>query len=98
VKKALELDPLSMVVNTNVGWTLQYAGGTEEAMEAYHAALALDPTYVQAHMRLGNAYVSLGRAADAVREAETVAKLTGGSPAGLTDATASPRTPARVDM
>ena len=48
VRKALELDPMSMVVNTNLGWTLQVAGRTREAMEAYRAALALHPEYVQA--------------------------------------------------
>jgi len=39
---------MSMVVNTNLGWTLQVAGRTREAMEAYRAALALHPEYVQA--------------------------------------------------
>jgi len=34
VRKALELDPMSMVVNTNLGRTLQVAGRTREAMEA----------------------------------------------------------------
>lgn len=66
---------MSMVVNTNVGWTLQFAGRTREAMDAYRAALALDPDYLQAHMRLATAYQQLGRTAEAVAEAEHVVKL-----------------------
>ena len=83
VKKAQELDPMSMVVNTNVGWVLQYAGRTREAIDAYRIALALDPDYVQAHQRLAGAYLEIGQPGDAVKEAEKVVKLTGGSPASI---------------
>ena len=83
VSKALDLDPMSMVVNTNVGWTLQFAGRAREAMEAYRAALALDHGYVQAHQRLADALVQLGRMEEALEEAQAVSRLTGGSPPSL---------------
>jgi eukaryotic-like serine/threonine-protein kinase len=84
VGTAEELDPLSMVVLTNVGWTLSYAGRPAEAVEKCRRALALDPSYVQAHWRLGDAYLSLGRFDEAIKEVETAATLTQRSPSSLT--------------
>jgi TolB-like protein/Tfp pilus assembly protein PilF len=84
VRTAEELDPLSMVVLTNVGWTLSYAGQPGEAVEKYRRALALDPSYVQAHWRLGDAYLLLGRFDEAIKEVETAATLTQRSPSSLT--------------
>lgn len=83
VRRALHLDPLSPVVNTNVGWTLAFAGRHREAADAYGAALALDPKYVQAHMRLSGAYLELGQADDAVAEARAVVELMGENASSL---------------
>jgi eukaryotic-like serine/threonine-protein kinase len=78
VEMARELDPLSPVVMTNVGWTLSYAGRYPEAIEAYREALALSPNYLQAHMRLAGASAKLGQYDAARAEAEAVVALTGG--------------------
>jgi eukaryotic-like serine/threonine-protein kinase len=83
VERARELDPLSPVVMTNVGWTLSYAGRYQEAIEAYREALALSPNYLQAHMRLAGAYAELGQFDAARAEAEAVVALTGGKAFGL---------------
>lgn len=83
VRRALHLDPMSPVVNTNVGWTLAFAGRHREAAEAYGAALALDPKYVQAHMRLSSAYLELGRADDALAGARRVVELMGENASSL---------------
>jgi TolB-like protein/tetratricopeptide (TPR) repeat protein len=83
VRRAFDLDPMSPVVNTNVGWTLAFAGRHREAADAYRAALALDPKYVQAHMRLSSAYLLLGRADDALAEARTVVELMGENASSL---------------
>jgi serine/threonine protein kinase/tetratricopeptide (TPR) repeat protein len=83
VRKAEDLDPFSMVVLTNVGWTLDLSNRVPEAVAAYQRALSLDPDYIQAHWRLGDAYVRLGRNAEAMREIETVAALSERSPSSL---------------
>ncbi len=83
VKRARQLDPLSLVVITNVGWTLSYARRYDEAIAAYRDALALDAGYVQANQRLASAYAEVGQFDAAVAHAETVARLTGRSPASL---------------
>jgi TolB-like protein/tetratricopeptide (TPR) repeat protein len=77
VEKAKELDPLSPVVLTNVGWTMSYAGRTQDAIAAYREALALDPNYIQAHMRLAVAHANLGQFDAALAQNETVSRLRG---------------------
>jgi tetratricopeptide (TPR) repeat protein len=83
VRRAEELDPLSPVVLTNVGWTLALAGRPREAMEEYHKALALDPNYPQAHWRLGDVHRDEGRFEDAIAELETAVALTHRAPSTL---------------
>jgi TolB-like protein/Tfp pilus assembly protein PilF len=76
---ARDLDPLSLIVSTNVGWVFHRARRDEEAIAEYKRGLALDGTYLQAHMRLGDSYLAVGRFSDAIDEAETVARLSKGS-------------------
>ncbi len=83
VQIARQLDPLSLVVQTNVGWTMGYARRVEEAIAAYREALRLDANYVQAHARLGSIYASIGRFDEAVAEHETVLRLSRGSTSSL---------------
>ena len=78
---ARELDPLSLIVSTNVGWVFHRARRYDEAIAEYKRGLALDPTYLQAHMRLADSYLAVGRFADAINEGETVARLSNQSPA-----------------
>jgi TolB-like protein/tetratricopeptide (TPR) repeat protein len=75
VLAARTLDPLSLIVNTNVGWVLYRARRNDEAIAEYSKALALDPTYLQAHMRLAASYDYAGRFGEAMTEAERVAEL-----------------------
>jgi TolB-like protein/Tfp pilus assembly protein PilF len=74
-----DLDPLSLIVSTNVGWVYYRARRNEEAIAEYKRGLALDPDYVQAHIRLADAYASAGRWDDAITEAETVVRLSNGN-------------------
>ena len=77
---ARDIDPLSLIVSTNVGWVFHRAGRNEEAIAEYRRGLALDPTYQQAHMRLADSYIALRRWDDAIRETETVAQLSKQNP------------------
>ena len=72
---ARELDPLSLIVNTNVGWVLFMARRNDEAIAQYVRTLALDPTYVQAHTRLGDAYFRAARPQEAIEEMAAAARL-----------------------
>ncbi len=79
VTVARDLDPLSLVVNTNVGWVLYMARRNDEAIAQYVKTLALSAGYVQAHARLGDAYMQANRHDDAIGELTTVVRLTNDS-------------------
>jgi tetratricopeptide (TPR) repeat protein len=73
---ARDLDPLSLVVTTNVGWTLAFARRHDEAIEQFRRTLELDSTYVQARTRLVASLMAVGRADEALAEATRVVSLT----------------------
>ena len=80
---ARDLDPLSLIVSTNVGWVFHRARRNEEAIAEYKRGLSLDPNYLQAHMRLTDSYLAVGRFDDAIDESETVARLSNRSSADI---------------
>ena len=83
VYAARELDPFSLIVNTNLAWTLGYAGRRPEAISALRRALELDSTYVQARMRLSSMLLAAGQVAEAGRHANWLIAATGRAPPAL---------------
>jgi serine/threonine-protein kinase len=83
VQLAAELDPFSLAVITNVGWTLGYAGRRDEAIAQYRRALEIDPDYVQARMRLGGALAGAGRLDEGITEYQLAARLSHESTSSL---------------
>ena len=79
VRRAEALDPFSLIVLTNVGWVLSYAGHHDEAVAVLRHALDLDPKYVQAHVRLADAFSFSGRHDEAFAEHQVIIQLTGRS-------------------
>jgi serine/threonine-protein kinase len=84
IKKAQQLDPLSVPVNRAVGWVLYFARRYDQAIEELQKALAMDPGFVGARLVLWWVYVAKGATdlaiADIRRESErpglrTVKKL-----------------------
>ena len=62
---ALELDPLSPIINVLVGWVYYYARRYDEAVEALEAALRIDPDFAPAEFWLGLTYEQKGRLEEA---------------------------------
>jgi TolB-like protein/DNA-binding winged helix-turn-helix (wHTH) protein/Tfp pilus assembly protein PilF len=56
MRRAQELDPLSVSVNTDVGVMLNHAGRLDEAIEAFKKTLETDPQFFDAYWNLGLAY------------------------------------------
>src|SRR6516162_4254867 len=54
-KRAVELDPLSPVINSDLGQTLSVARRYDEAIAQFHKTLEIDPTFWVAHSALGGA-------------------------------------------
>ncbi len=80
---ARELDPFSLIVNTNVGWVLNRAGRHEEAVVELQRTLALDSTYAQARWRLAGALMEAGRLTEAIVQAARLVALSDSAPAAL---------------
>jgi tetratricopeptide (TPR) repeat protein len=53
-RRAVEEDPLSLIVNSNAGWTFCLAGQYEEAIQTLSRAIDIDPNFPRTHFRLGN--------------------------------------------
>lgn len=60
VQRALELDPLSLVVNTDLGYAYFIAGQHNLAYGQYQKVLAMDATFVPVHFDLAGYYDAHG--------------------------------------
>jgi len=68
VEKALEVDPLSLLINTDVGFVNYYAGDFETAIAQLERTLELDPWFAHARLALGYAYLQTGNVETALAE------------------------------
>ncbi|MFQ5738625.1 MAG: protein kinase [Acidobacteriota bacterium] len=55
-EQALQYDPLSLIINTLVGWTFYYARRYDQAIDRLRKTLELDSSFVPANFWLGLAY------------------------------------------
>ena len=80
MKKALELDPASLVMNTFMGATFYYAGRYDEAIDQCRRTIQMDPNFAVAHWHLGLAYEQKQVLDAAIEEFKKAISLSGGSP------------------
>jgi TolB-like protein/Tfp pilus assembly protein PilF len=80
MKKALELDPASLVMNTFMGATLYYAGRYDEAIDQCRRTIQMDPNFAVAHWHLGLAYEQKQILDAATEEFKKAISLSEGSP------------------
>lgn len=64
--KAKELDPLSIIINRDLGLLFAYARQPERAIEQYQKTLELDPNFALLHHGMGRAYLQSGKLKEAV--------------------------------
>ncbi len=67
-KRAVELDPLSLVINTDLGSDYYYARRSDEAIAQLHKTLEMDPGFYIAHVVLGQALDAKGAREAAIVE------------------------------
>ncbi|MCI0411954.1 tetratricopeptide repeat protein [bacterium] len=77
IKRALEVDPLSLIINVNVGYGLLQAGRTNEGAQACRRTIELDSNFPQGHSCLGRAYRDQGRYSEALAEYQKEFDLSG---------------------
>jgi tetratricopeptide (TPR) repeat protein len=75
LKRAHELDPLSLVINCVLGSTLAVAGRNDEAMEQLRKTMEMDPTFDLTHWFLGQVYEDKGQLVEAITQYEKAAQL-----------------------
>jgi tetratricopeptide (TPR) repeat protein len=80
MKKGLDLDPLSLIINVAVGWALYFARRYDEAIEQLRRTVDLDPNYPVTYWILGLLLRKTGCYELAITEGEKGVKLSGGSP------------------
>ena len=74
-KKALELDPLNILFNTDLGFFLSWARRCDDAIVELRKALELDPNNPLAEQTLGWCLLWKGQAVDALAEFQKAATL-----------------------
>lgn len=79
IKHSQELDPLSLIINVAVGWSLYMGRRYDEAIEQLRRTVELERSYPVTHWILGLAYRKTGRYEMAITEGENGVALSGGS-------------------
>ena len=77
MRKALALDPLSLIIRTNIGWFHYFQRDYAKAEEAYLEVLKLDPAFLPARQKLWITYALEGKTEQATAELENLMRLFG---------------------
>jgi tetratricopeptide (TPR) repeat protein len=75
VRKAVELDPLSMIILTDAARDLYLARRYDESIDQYRKSLEVDPNFPIAHKGLSEVYSQIGKHDEAVSEIEKAIAL-----------------------
>jgi TolB-like protein/Tfp pilus assembly protein PilF len=74
-KRALELDPLSVIITADLGANYLVARRYDEAIEQFHKAIDLDPRFYYAHWNLAEALEMKGNLREALAEYKKAVEL-----------------------
>jgi TolB-like protein/Flp pilus assembly protein TadD len=75
IRRAAELDPLSRMISTNVGWVHHLARDYEAAIDQLETVVAGEPTFAYPWALLGEAYAEAGRYSEAIATAQRSVEL-----------------------
>ena len=77
MRKAQELDPLSVAVSGTLGWTYFYLHRYDDAVRQFQTTIGMDNSYLEAHFGLANAYFRKGEEAQAIAEFQNYLTISG---------------------
>ncbi len=80
VKRAQELEPLSLIVTTHSSWINYLARQYDQAIAHSQQMLKYDPNFFSTHRYMGLAYEGKGKYAEAISELQKAVALSHGSP------------------
>jgi TolB-like protein/Flp pilus assembly protein TadD len=81
--RALELDPLSVVIRTDLGRMFYFSRDYARSLEQYRAALDMYPNFASAHLWLAHVYQQKGLLDEAIIELKAGVHLSSDSPYAL---------------
>lgn len=76
-------DPLSLAINTDLGFHYYYTGRYDEAIKQLRSVLAMNSDFAPAHLWLGRSYQQIGRFDDAISEFRCVEQRVPGWPVAV---------------
>jgi TolB-like protein/DNA-binding winged helix-turn-helix (wHTH) protein/Tfp pilus assembly protein PilF len=79
MRRAQQLDPLSLIASAALGWVRYHAGQNESALEQFRLTLALDPDFELAYLWSGSVFEELGEYDDALLMLKEAVTRSGGS-------------------
>jgi serine/threonine-protein kinase len=77
IKKALELDPVSLGIITDLGVMYYFARRYDKAIEQYQKVLELDPGFIRVYVTLGSVYGQKGMYEQAIDMIQKAINLSG---------------------
>jgi TolB-like protein/DNA-binding winged helix-turn-helix (wHTH) protein/Flp pilus assembly protein TadD len=80
IKKARDLEPLSISINASLGWRLYLARDYDRSIAQLRDTLEMDPSYEWAHLTLGQAYEEKGQYDLALEELQRAVEISNSSP------------------
>src|SRR5215831_1205766 len=75
LRRAEQLDPLSLIINADLGDSYIHAHQYDQAIEQLRRTIDMDPSFYNAHWRLGKAYEAKGSVQDALAEYQKARQL-----------------------
>jgi TolB-like protein/Flp pilus assembly protein TadD len=80
MRKAENLDPLSLIINADLAELLVLAHSYDESIQQSRKTIEMDPDFALAHNQLAQAYLQKHMYDEAVPELQKAVQLSGGSP------------------
>jgi TolB-like protein/DNA-binding winged helix-turn-helix (wHTH) protein/Tfp pilus assembly protein PilF len=83
MRKAENLDPLSLIINADLAELLVLAHSYDESIRQSRKTIEMDPNFALAHNQLGQAYLQKQMYDQAIAELQRAVQLSGGSPTSI---------------
>lgn len=83
MKKALDLDPLSLIINADLAELLLIEHFPDESIHQSRKTIEMDPNFAMAHHQLGQGYLAKGLYPQASKEFQEAIRLSNGSPSSI---------------
>ena len=77
IRKARELDPLSLIINTAMARILHFARRFDEAIEQSRRTLELNPQFALGYFDIGVSYAKLGKVEESAAAFKKASELSG---------------------